>query len=47
LNRERIPKLAEALASEAEAQGGCARTLDYAIGIRSFMERQEPRFEGR
>jgi enoyl-CoA hydratase/carnithine racemase len=47
LNRARIPALAEVLAMEAEAQGGCARTLDYATGIRSFVEHQEPRFEGR
>ena len=46
LNRERIPALAEVLAMEAEAQGGCARTLDYATGLRSFVEHQEPRFEG-
>lgn len=47
LNRDRIPKLTEVLALEADAQGVCAKTLDYSRGIRSFMERKEPSFEGR
>lgn len=47
LNHDRLPQLAKVLELEAEAQGRCATTADYRAGIRAFVERHEPSFEGR
>jgi 2-(1,2-epoxy-1,2-dihydrophenyl)acetyl-CoA isomerase len=47
LNTERLPQLRRILDLEAAEQGRCATTADYQAGIRAFIERREPRFEGR
>jgi len=38
--------MSEALELEAVAQAACSATDDMAEGVRAFMERREPRFEG-
>ena len=39
--------MSEALEIEALAQAACTATEDCAEGFRAFVERREPRFEGR
>ncbi|WP_298211480.1 enoyl-CoA hydratase-related protein [Ferrimicrobium sp.] len=47
LNEERLPALTKILSLEAKAQGVCAKTGDYRLGIRAFVEHQNPLFTGR
>lgn len=44
---ERPLAFEEVLAAEAAAQGEIARTRDYAEGIQAFLDKRQPRFEGR
>ena len=39
--------LSEALAAEAQAQSICGHTADHRTGTTAFVEKREPRFEGR
>lgn len=47
LHRATTLSMSEALEVEAVAQAACSATEDMAEGVRAFMERREPRFEGR
>lgn len=47
LHRASSLSMDEALEIEAVAQAACSATDDMAEGIRAFLEKREPRFEGR
>jgi 2-(1,2-epoxy-1,2-dihydrophenyl)acetyl-CoA isomerase len=47
LHRSVSLTMAEALDVEAVAQAACTSTQDCAEGMRAFLEKREPRFEGR
>ena len=47
LHRSSSLSMAEALEVEAVAQAACAATDDFSEGLRAFLEKREPRFEGR
>jgi 2-(1,2-epoxy-1,2-dihydrophenyl)acetyl-CoA isomerase len=47
LHRSASVTMAEALEVEAVAQAACAATEDGAEGMTAFLEKREPRFEGR
>jgi 2-(1,2-epoxy-1,2-dihydrophenyl)acetyl-CoA isomerase len=47
LHRSGSLTMAEALEMEAVAQAACAATEDCAEGLRAFVEKREPRFQGR
>ena len=47
LHRATSLSMAEALEIEAVAQAACSATEDMAEGVRAFIEKREPRFEGR
>ena len=47
LNRASSLSMDQALEIEAVAQAACSATDDMLEGVRAFMEKREPRFEGR
>ena len=47
VERAAQPSLEEFLEFEAQLQDQAGRTADYAEGVRAFLERRAPRFEGR
>ena len=47
LNRASSLTMDQALEIEAVAQAACSATDDMLEGIRAFMEKREPKFEGR
>jgi 2-(1,2-epoxy-1,2-dihydrophenyl)acetyl-CoA isomerase len=47
MHRSTSLTMAEALEVEAVAQAACTASEDFAEGMRAFLEKREPRFEGR
>ncbi len=46
LHKEKLPELERILASEAEAQAAMRETKDHREGIRAFVEKRVPEFQG-
>ena len=47
LQASELSSLGEQLQQEAEQQGECGRSADYAEGVRAFAERRAPQFSGK
>jgi 2-(1,2-epoxy-1,2-dihydrophenyl)acetyl-CoA isomerase len=47
LNQSLSQSLSAQLQSEAESFGACAATEDFAEGVRAFLDKRTPRFDGK
>jgi 2-(1,2-epoxy-1,2-dihydrophenyl)acetyl-CoA isomerase len=47
LNRAESSDLAAALEFEAVNQGDCFRSADFLEGVKAFVEKRHPRFQGK